>query len=184
MQYPRGLLSQEDATALKQFFGDDFDGDQIQDFTISAPGDDIGGVNAAGSVAFGGFGDTDGDGLSDLFEERVSGTDPNDPDTDGDGTNDGGERDFGTDPLDLNSYPGIADFFYEPRSGIVVVTWYSVPERHYFLEWSSDLAADNWVRLNGGEGIPPLNGETTSFFDNTSNPGIKRRFYRVVPFIP
>ena len=30
MQYPRGLLSQEDATALKQFFGDDFDGVQIR----------------------------------------------------------------------------------------------------------------------------------------------------------
>ncbi len=43
--------------------------------------------------------DSDGDGLTDDEEDDL-GTDPNDPDTDGDGLDDGDEVDRGTDPLD------------------------------------------------------------------------------------
>ncbi len=47
--------------------------------------------------------DTDGDGLTDE-EEAVLGTDPNDPDSDDDGLNDGDEVDvYGTNPLDDDS---------------------------------------------------------------------------------
>lgn len=47
--------------------------------------------------------DSDGDGLSDVWELRI-GTDPNNPDTDGDGVPDGQEVADGTDPLDPGSF--------------------------------------------------------------------------------
>jgi Bacterial TSP3 repeat len=43
--------------------------------------------------------DRDGDGLSDEFEMNVVGTNPLNPDTDGDGLWDNRERDFGSSPL-------------------------------------------------------------------------------------
>jgi hypothetical protein len=49
--------------------------------------------------------DTDGDGLSDYLERVEYGTDPNNPDTDGDGYTDGEEVAAGTNPLDPGSHP-------------------------------------------------------------------------------
>ena len=56
--------------------------------------------------------DADSDGLTDKQEDINSNkivedteTDPNNPDTDGDGTNDGEEKKVGTNPLDFNSSP-------------------------------------------------------------------------------
>lgn len=49
--------------------------------------------------------DTDNDGLYDVDETDVYGTDPNNPDTDGDGVDDGAEDFYGTDPLDSSDYP-------------------------------------------------------------------------------
>ena len=48
--------------------------------------------------------DLDGGGLLSDLEEEL-GTDPDDPDSDGDGWNDGDEVDQNTDPLDENSKP-------------------------------------------------------------------------------
>jgi hypothetical protein len=47
--------------------------------------------------------DTDGDGLSDGDEVNVYGTDPLNPDSDGDGLNDGLEVSLGLDPLDSDT---------------------------------------------------------------------------------
>ncbi|MFO0747195.1 MAG: Ig-like domain-containing protein [Myxococcota bacterium] len=56
------------------------------------------------------LGDSDGDGLTDVYEVDVSFTDPNDPDTDNDGLDDGTEVDGPTDPLDADSDDdGISD---------------------------------------------------------------------------
>jgi len=49
------------------------------------------------------LGDADGDGLSDWVEQEVTHTDPNDPDTDDDGIDDGVEVDGTTDPLDADT---------------------------------------------------------------------------------
>jgi hypothetical protein len=47
--------------------------------------------------------DTDQDGLTDAYENLVSKTDPNKPDTDGDGVLDGWEVVFHTDPKNQDS---------------------------------------------------------------------------------
>ncbi|MDQ3694935.1 MAG: hypothetical protein M3464_15105 [Chloroflexota bacterium] len=49
--------------------------------------------------------DRDGDGLFDEDEETVYETDPDDPDTDGDGASDGEEVYYESDPLDRNDRP-------------------------------------------------------------------------------
>nr|MBA2321963.1 hypothetical protein [Deltaproteobacteria bacterium] len=58
----------------------------------STPNKDVSGADcgAPWEVAVG-FGDTDGDGLSDVLEETVTFTDPLDPDSDDDGLDDGAE---------------------------------------------------------------------------------------------
>lgn len=53
--------------------------------------------------------DSDGDGLDDKKEVTKYKTNPNKKDTDGDKFTDGSEIDYGTDPLDPNSYPQDAD---------------------------------------------------------------------------
>ncbi len=59
--------------------------------------------------------DTDGDGLSDVDEQKA-GTDINNPDTDGDGISDRDEVESGSDPLDKNS-PVVTDVVEKPDGG-------------------------------------------------------------------
>lgn len=49
--------------------------------------------------------DNDNDGIGAYMEENMFGTDPNNPDTDGDGFSDKTEILYGQDPLDPNSHP-------------------------------------------------------------------------------
>jgi hypothetical protein len=49
--------------------------------------------------------DTDADGLEDLVEIKVHATDPDLADTDGDGWDDGAEVAVGSDPLDPTDHP-------------------------------------------------------------------------------
>lgn len=51
--------------------------------------------------------DDDGDGLMTDVEEQI-GTDPDNPDSDGDGYEDGAEHDDHTDPLDADDHPYLA----------------------------------------------------------------------------
>jgi hypothetical protein len=52
--------------------------------------------------------DSDGDGLSDVFEASI-GTDPFNPDSDGDGFDDGVEYSYGSNPLSAASTPGFTN---------------------------------------------------------------------------
>jgi len=74
----------------------------------SAADEDVtgGGTNALDAI------DSDNDGISDTLEETQYGTDPNNPDTDGDGLGDGWEIEHGLDPLD-NGEPD--DISSDPR---------------------------------------------------------------------
>ncbi len=57
-----------------------------------------------------GMTDSDGDGISDVFEREVLGTDPNKRDSDGDGLNDRRELDFGSNPRRADTdYDGLSD---------------------------------------------------------------------------
>ena len=82
--------------------------------------------------------DTDGDGLSDA-EEIVLGSDPLDPDTDGDGLSDGEEAVLGTDPLDRDTDDdGLRD-----GDEIVAGTDPFDPDS------DDDLLSDKWEVSNG-----------------------------------
>ena len=67
--------------------------------------------------------DTDGDGLTDVFEDEVTGTDPTLPDTDYDGYTDYEEYIAGTDPLDQDDYPGSTCVLCNPVISIPIVLW-------------------------------------------------------------
>jgi len=62
--------------------------------------------------------DSDGDGLSDAFEQSI-GTDPLNPDSDGDGYSDGLEYSFGSNPLNAASNPGLTNL---PRAEFAEAT--------------------------------------------------------------
>ena len=64
--------------------------------------------------------DSDGDGLSNLYELQVSGTNPNNPDHDGDGVNDGVEVLQGRNPKQAG---------WAPDSGGVIGLETFVPRR-------------------------------------------------------
>jgi len=80
----------------------DFDGEPRP---IDVPGLGLDGLGVEYDIGADEYVDTDGDGLSDYYEERVLGTtDPADADSDDDGLNDGDEvNTHGTDPNDTDS---------------------------------------------------------------------------------
>ena len=83
----------------------------------SASEEDIQGEGSVSSEAL----DSDLDGLADTLEETQFGTDPLDPDTDGDGMSDGWEVEHGLNPLDngeadpLVQDPGEAVLVMQPK---------------------------------------------------------------------
>jgi len=116
--------------------------------------------------------DTDMDGLSDNAES-VAGTDRFNPDTDGDGQNDGAEvRTAKTDPLDPTSFLRVMEILYDGDS--VELTWTSVPGIVYLVEGSVDLV--NWIELN--DDVPATGATTSATVDGPGATPFKA--YRVV----
>jgi len=82
--------------------------------------------------------DTDVDGLTDLEEFQYGGLDPNNPDTDGDGYNDGFEVANGFDPTDKTSpaiHNLIGEYHYVTKSSIGI----------YTFDGAGNVAIDFWL---------------------------------------
>lgn len=91
--------------------------------------------------------DTDDDGLNDGEEVNTYSTDPTNPDSDGDGYSDGHEVDVETDPDDQNEYPSNVALNLEGSGG------YAWAPHSTSLDISGDqLTMEAWVRLDGSTG--------------------------------
>lgn len=111
--------------------------------------------------------DPDFNGLQDAGE-----TDPDNPDSDQDGTLDGAEVKLGLDPLD-----GSQRFDLRPSqlpNGDLQIVWPSAPGNLFTISASTDL--DDWSDIIAS-GVPASGGTTTSY--NLGPPGPAFRFYRV-----
>ena len=76
-----------------------------------------------------------------LTEETNLGTDPNNEDTDVDGSRDGAEVIAGTNPLDASSFFTLESATRNENTGNVILTWPSLPGREYVVRASDDLVA-------------------------------------------
>jgi arylsulfatase A-like enzyme len=125
--------------------------------------------------------DVDGDGLADTLEDpdldglvALTETDPDNDNTDGDGTPDGAEVRTGTDPLDPES-DFVGEWVSEAAGGFTA-TWPSAPGAVYEIQTTDDLT--DWSDPPIATGIPASDpGTTTSHTVPAS--GDLQRFYRI-----
>ncbi len=87
--------------------------------------------------------------------QGIYGTNPNDPDSDGDGMNDGAEIVAGTSPLSDTSYLfiGISGMV----SNTVSLYWPSVAGCTYYLEGTTNLSSGTWETSGVYSAAPPTN---------------------------
>ena len=113
--------------------------------------------------------DVDNDGLS-LAAENTAGTDPSNPDSDGDGWNDGDEVNLGFNPLNATVRPSSAPVFMASE-GMMSVAFASRSGYTYRIEQSVDL--ENWLVLETG-----ITGSGAVVSRDISIEGA-RRFFRI-----
>ncbi len=127
--------------------------------------------------------DLDHDGIPDIVEDPnrnglidAGETDPDNDNTDGDGTPDGVEIRAGTDPLDSSSF-----FFgkLSHQADSWSVTWPSKPGAIYRIDSSTSMSSNEWVPV--ADDISASAGTETSY--PLEGPGVgggsSRKFYRI-----
>jgi len=87
--------------------------------------------------------DSDQDGLLDIDELNYTGTDPTNPDTDGDRQSDGDEIACGTNPLNDQSFLGIISTSMDGSSA--TITWQTVYRKGYWIDRGTDLTGTSWT---------------------------------------
>jgi len=125
--------------------------------------------------------DTDGDGISDVFEIGYSGSLTNmtvSSDTDGDGISDKIEYIFGTNPISKSNALKITRMNKLAGVNAVEMEWTSSPARVYDIEAKLQLTDTNWVYLDT---VPGITGATTA---QAIEAGAPRAFFRVGVKIP
>ncbi|UCG69327.1 MAG: fibronectin type III domain-containing protein, partial [Thermoplasmata archaeon] len=108
--------------------------------------------------------DSDSDGLTDYDEENVYGTDPNDPDTDGDDVNDGDEIALGTDPLKPGKPKETEDSILKDLWWLylVIAVVLLVLLLILLFKKKGDIAKDDIVEEKQYEPEPPVENEESS----------------------
>ena len=97
--------------------------------------------------------DDDGDGLTRAQEDNL-GTSDNNPDSDGDGFEDGEEfYCMGTDPTDPNSGPFHLKIYNAPDN--ITLSWSTQPGISYYIESSPDMSPNSWHKVAGTDVTSP-----------------------------
>lgn len=129
--------------------------------------------------------DNDNDQLSDAAElagtafTPTTVTDINNPDSDGDGANDGNEATAGTNPDDLDSLFKIIGISHNPSEA--TVSWTGRSGKTYYIYQSDDLVAgatNLMSTTNVTGGTAPWYATTNSFVDTTAS-ATNKRFYLI-----
>jgi len=122
--------------------------------------------------------DSDSDGLADLDEANLHGTDPLNPDTDADGREDSAEITAGTDPLDPASFFSAAIAPAPAAPDTFRISFQTAAGRRYTVQQNPTLDPASWTNLPGAENLTGPDGETLAI--DLPNPGTARQFYRII----